>query len=254
MLTSLTRKFDAWKWRVVHGKLQAERSRFMTDPAYARQAAADPLYACVGDGMPGAGSEPRSVLELGCGDGKFVAMLAGLGYQVTGVDPIEYKTWKEFAAASNVDFKSGVAAEDLPFRDETFDAVACMGALLYFEDPEKSLTEIARVMKPGGRLVLRTVNRGNLLTFCTGRRLDPASRNLYAEDELTALLERHGLTVTRVFSFGFWPPFFGNLWWFAANTIVTPRMQRLLSMLTPRSMRVNWVVFAQREGSPERAR
>jgi SAM-dependent methyltransferase len=43
-------------------------------------------------------------------------------------------------------------AEELPFKDETFDGVLCLNVLEHVKDPFKAAREIARVMKPGGRL------------------------------------------------------------------------------------------------------
>jgi len=247
VLTTLCRRFEERKWRVVHNRLRVERARFLSDHEFARRAAERPLYGRIGQGLPEIWDGKPRILELGCGDGRFVAMLVSLGYDVVGVDPLEYPAWKDFEDVSNVSLKSGVKAESLPFEDAVFDAVVCMGALLYFEDPDASLNEIRRVLKSEGRLILRTVNRSNLYTLCTSKRLDPASRNLYSEQELTALLDRHGLKVRRMFSFGFWPPVLTDLWWFAANTVITPGVHRLLSALTPRGLRVNWIVFAERE-------
>ena len=69
-----------------------------------------------------------------------------------------------------------VFAEHLPFPDQYFDHAVCLGALLYFKDPRQALLEMRRVLKPGGRVVLRTVNKENLYTLWTRRKLDPASK------------------------------------------------------------------------------
>jgi len=45
-------------------------------------------------------------------------------------------------------------AENLPFKDETFDAVVSVGALEYFPNPERALKEMARVVKPQGKVVV----------------------------------------------------------------------------------------------------
>ena len=47
---------------------------------------------------------------------------------------------------------------DLPFPDGTYDAVYEITALVFVEDPEKALNEMARVIRPGGRLVLLSLN------------------------------------------------------------------------------------------------
>ena len=93
------------------------------------------------------------VLELGVGPGRYAALLQALGFETIGVDPIAYDSWEPLGRRGRMKFMSGIKAEALPFEDRTFDHVACMGALLYFEDPERALQEIRRVLKPGGHLV-----------------------------------------------------------------------------------------------------
>ena len=63
--------------------------------------------------------------------------------------------------ASPVGYVRGDAV-DLPFRDATFDAVSCYGALYLMDDPTGALGEMIRVLRPGGRIaVLTTCARGH---------------------------------------------------------------------------------------------
>jgi SAM-dependent methyltransferase len=48
---------------------------------------------------------------------------------------------------------------DLPFRDATFDAVYSMGTIEHFDETERAVEEIARVLKPGGRAIIGVPNR-----------------------------------------------------------------------------------------------
>jgi SAM-dependent methyltransferase len=233
------------QWAQIHANQREEIERLITDRVGTERQALLPDYACLGKWLAPCGS--GRVLELGCGPGRFVAMLAQLGYDVVGVDPCGYDsfpTWELLGKLPRVELRGGIRAEALPFSDGTFNHVCCLGALLYFDDPGKALSEIWRVMKPGGRLVVRTVNRDNLYTAATGRKLDPASKNLYTRDELVALVQEHGFRVAESFSYGFWPPAFTQYWWYLVNTIVTPPIQRLLSKITPARRRVNVTVFA----------
>jgi SAM-dependent methyltransferase len=234
--------FAELRVRQLQARTRDEIDRLAADAGGAAELSRHPYYACIGTWL--SPEQGRRVLEVGCGPGKFVAMLASLGFDVTGIDPHAFPEWDLIRGRHRVDLREGVAAEDLPFPDGSFDAAACLGALLYFEDPERGLREIRRVVRDGGRLVLRTVNRENAYTRRTGRRLDPSSRNLYTLDELERLVEAAGFRAERAFSWGFWPPVAPQLWWWLAAAWLPLRVHSALSRLTPARRRINHVVLA----------
>jgi SAM-dependent methyltransferase len=186
------------------------------------------------------------VLELGCGPGKYVGLLANSGFQVTGVDPLRFPTWEQLESNPKVTLIPGVYGESLPFADHSFDAVVCLSALLYFDDPHRGLEEMKRVLKPGGMLLVRTVNRLNFYTSRTGKLLDPASKQLYSPDELRSLVQGHGFLVRHTFTHGFWPPVLTDFWWYLQCVWLPHWLQALISDLTPRARRVNSTVVCER--------
>jgi len=220
-----------------------EIRRFIDDPAFARRMAHHPFHGNIGDWIDLAVG--RRVLELGVGPGRYAALLQTLGFDVVGVDPIHFETWKPIRSAGKSEFFSGVKAEKLPFQAGEFDHVVCMAALHYFDNPRIALKEARRVLKPGGRLIVRTANRRNLYTLSTGRPLDPAARNYYTVEEMTSLLNDEGFEIHRQFSWGFWPPFLHMQWWYAVN-VLPLGLLTLLADLTPPSIRHNHVTFARR--------
>lgn len=185
-------------------------------------------------------------LELGCGPGRYVALLAALGHDVVGVDPYPNPAWELIRKHRTVDIREGVFAENLPFEDEEFDHLACLGALLYFADPAVALAEMRRVTKPGGRALFRTVNDRHLFTRVTGKRLDPAAPNYYTAESLKRTLEDSGFEVHRQFAYGVFPPFGNKTWWWLINGKIPIAGQEAISALTPPSWRVNLVAFATR--------
>jgi len=100
------------------------------------------------------------VLDIGCGagvDSIFAAVMAGTTGRVTGIDlvPEMLERAKENArlSALNINFLEG-SAEDLLFFGNTFDVVISNGVFNLVVDKVKALSEVYRVLKPGGRFML----------------------------------------------------------------------------------------------------
>jgi ubiquinone/menaquinone biosynthesis C-methylase UbiE len=94
-------------------------------------------------------------LDVACGPGIVVEVLARDAGEVIGCDitpEMLAKAEKRCAGLSNVRFQIG-RAEALPFDDSCFDVVVSRSALHHFVDPAVTLREMARVMKPGARMV-----------------------------------------------------------------------------------------------------
>ena len=104
-----------------------------------------------------AGPDPVDALDVGCGTGFFALLLAGLGHRPVGVDFADamLARAREKAAAEglDVDFRSG-DVEHLPFAEGSFDLVIERHVIWTLPDPPRALSEWARVLRPGGRLVL----------------------------------------------------------------------------------------------------
>lgn len=98
----------------------------------------------------------KDVIELGCGTAYFGAWLAKRGARVTGLDPTpaQLETARRMQEEFDLPFTLVEAsAEDVPLPDESFDlAVSEYGASIW-ADPERWISEAARLLRPEGRLV-----------------------------------------------------------------------------------------------------
>lgn len=105
------------------------------------------------------------VLDGGCGHGALVYTLAKLGAkQVTGIDFEPSQPTEAFAIFPHAQFvKASLLA--LPFADGSFDLVASNGVLHHTEHPEKGFSELVRVLRPKGRIVIGVYGKYGLFPW-----------------------------------------------------------------------------------------
>ena len=96
------------------------------------------------------GESPRDVLDLGAGTGKLTRSLVSLGHRVTAVEPLT-EMLELLPAAAPGAFAMLGSAEVIPLPDASADVVTAAGAFHWF-DHAVALPEIARVLRPQGRL------------------------------------------------------------------------------------------------------
>ncbi|HEU6440742.1 MAG TPA: bifunctional 2-polyprenyl-6-hydroxyphenol methylase/3-demethylubiquinol 3-O-methyltransferase UbiG, partial [Microvirga sp.] len=116
------------------------------------------------------GRDPRSarslegltILDVGCGGGVLSEPLARLGAKVTGLDPaptnISVARLHAERAGVPVDFRNETV-EAVVARGETFDIVLAMEVVEHVADVQAFVTACTRAVKPGGCLVMATINR-----------------------------------------------------------------------------------------------
>lgn len=92
----------------------------------------------------------RRLLDVACGTGHIAGVAAGRGAKSEGIDFASTMVEKAKSRYPGVPFKEG-DAEQLPFADASFDAVACGFGLLHMARPEQVIKEAWRVLKSGGR-------------------------------------------------------------------------------------------------------
>jgi|HubBroStandDraft_4_1064222.scaffolds.fasta_scaffold00285_8 ubiquinone/menaquinone biosynthesis C-methylase UbiE len=100
-------------------------------------------------------SPGSNVLDIGCGTGHLAGELMQRGYAAWGVDLSEAMVAYAREHYDPDRFRVG-DIEQIPFPDNTFDAVMCLGVMEYLEKDEHALREMWRVLKPGGHAVITT--------------------------------------------------------------------------------------------------
>lgn len=160
--------------------------------------------------------EPGSTwLDLGCGAGTLTCCLDRLGANGLAVDgsPAMIRVARErhLTAFQSFEFREIETVERLLLQDRSFDGVLCSSVVEYVDAPAQALEEIARVLKPGGRLLLSVANRRSLLRNAQymlrrlGRKprfsyLD-ASHTTYSRAEIRRALKQQGICVDATRSF-----------------------------------------------------
>jgi SAM-dependent methyltransferase len=119
---------------------------------------AKPMYRLMA-GVLAVGPED-DLLDVACGWGEFLAAHATRARNVAGIDWSEEKVGlaRQRLADRIVEGTAQVAhgdAANLPWADGTFSAATCMAAFPFFPDPARVMSEILRVLRPGGRVVMQ---------------------------------------------------------------------------------------------------
>ncbi len=154
------------------------------------------------------------VLDVGTGDGTYAIEAARRGASVVGVDPsaamLMAAERRASAAGVHIDLQSAPATA-LPFPDASFDRVLAVTVLCFVEDPSLAIAEMARVTRPGGKIILGELNRWSL--WAARRRLAAWSNGglwqgvqFWSRGQLARLAEGAGLAVHAVRGAVHFPP------------------------------------------------
>lgn len=148
------------------------------------------------------------LLDVAIGDGVYLDWLPA-DWRIAGIDISTTQLAACRRRANDRDLPLVLGeAEDLPFADRSFNAVLSIGGFNYFNDPERSLREMARVVRPGGTIVISD-EVPNLTDRFLGHRLKIrplmklerwfVARRMHLGDEFTEIVERlHDLDVEAI--------------------------------------------------------
>jgi len=150
---------------------------------------------------------PARVLDLGCGDGRIAIRLSNRGFRAVGVDLHPGAGPRLLARA-----------ESLPFRPASFDVVLLVLVLMHVRSADQLMTEVRRVLRTGGRLLVAVGNRHSF-TGLAIRENDPDfllkripydCYRSFSRKELEHLLRTSGFKTETLRSATFVPSFFSK--------------------------------------------
>lgn len=181
---------------------------------------------------------PAKVLDVATGAGHTGLFLASLGHEVTLADiaaPMLDKAARTAAERGLAVKTAQHPAEEFPHGDATFDLVTCRVAGHHFSHPEKFIAESARVLKPGGHLLMidGTVADGYVEAeewiHAVEKYRDPSHHRFLTPGAWSGLCRESGLTVKSVEIFPFKQP---DLNWYFETAATSPEnRQKVLDLV-----------------------
>jgi len=149
------------------------------------------------------------VLDVGCGEGAFCAELEAAGARPVGVEVAERALERARTRHPGLRFELVAAHGPLPFDDAEFDVVWASEVIEHVADTARWLSELRRVLRSGGRLMVTTPYHGRVkaaVVTLAGfeSHFDPLGQHLrfYTRRSLRALLEGFGFEEIRISTIG----------------------------------------------------
>lgn len=155
---------------------------------------ADIVRSCIG--------KAGLVLDVGCAFGIYSHFLRDMGNYVISVDASKRMIAHGRKMFSEMTFALG-AGEALPFQKETFNAVLCMGTLIYATNREKFLSEVYRTLRKRGRFCLIERNRNSPMHVLVRKmkrneKAVDAPQSYFTKGELEKLLKKIGFRIKSI--------------------------------------------------------
>jgi 2-polyprenyl-3-methyl-5-hydroxy-6-metoxy-1,4-benzoquinol methylase len=148
------------------------------------------------------GRKYERALDVGIGNGRLLPIYAPHAAHVTGMDisSEQLERAAEAARKVNIPFEAKLCQEasQIEIADQSFDLIICSRVLQHVFDWRQSVAEFARILKPGGDLVLLTYNRYSiygLKKFYEHKFVNPTKGRFQNPIDLTSELKKNGLRI-----------------------------------------------------------
>ena len=164
--------------------------------------------------VPNDFSDSRRALDIGCRDGFWSEKLIMSGYKVSSLDVEPYYDKADQFDANNT----------LPYSDEFFDVVWCSEVIEHLKNPEKSIIDMQRVLKSGGKIILTTPNSYFLLIKFVYLILKETPKGLQNKGHLHFFSEESLKSIL---------PDTAKLYGYFPYILLKMKIRKLLGLLTP---------------------
>ncbi len=163
------------------------------------------------------GTNCEKIIDIGCGDGSVSLPLLLPDRYLTLLDiSSTMLSLARSRVPSDLTGNVKIIQDDflsVPFEDQSFDVVICMGVLAHVASPSDVIQKVARLLKPGGTLILECTDSQHFVRRLFGLyaglsalfRTGEYRPNQLTRDDVIGLAETHGLALNGMFRYS-WPP------------------------------------------------
>ena len=148
-------------------------------------------------------NKTEKILDAGCGYGLYAMSLGELGYDVDAIDidsrriKVLTKMFAEYPILKDaINLHTG-SLTSLPFPSNSYERIICSEVIEHMEKDNKAISELSRVLKPGGRLIL-SVPHDSKFNRKTFKRFGH-ERSGYTKEMLQTIMKGHNLIIEKVF-------------------------------------------------------
>jgi len=141
-----------------------------------------------------------NLLDIGCGNGAFLKVARSAGFHVFGQDISDY--FVEYNQNENQIFVYNGELDQLNLAEETFDVITCFDVIEHHRNPKALLSEVKRLLKPGGIVIITTHDIGNVFAKFYGskwRMIYPIGHLTYfSKKTIKRMLSRYDYKIIRL--------------------------------------------------------